>query len=84
MVLIDVRTIEEYNSGHIEGAVNIPLQDIVSGRVPKYTKDAEIGLYCRSGGRSESAKLYLSRHGFSNVKNFGSMADVPPDLDIIS
>ncbi len=83
MVLIDVRTKEEFNTGHIEGAVNIPLQDIISGRLPKYSKDTEIGLYCRNGKRSENAFLFLDRHGFSNLKDYGGISNVPDDLDII-
>jgi len=71
---IDVRTPEEYSSGHVEGAVNIPYTEI-SARIGEVTKDqdATIYLYCRSGRRSGIAQSELQQAGFSNVTNVGGL-----------
>lgn len=50
--LIDVRTPAEYTDGHIDGAVNLSLQDIEGGAVPTAAKDKPVYVYCRSGNRS--------------------------------
>jgi phage shock protein E len=73
---IDVRTPEEYSSGHVEGAVNIPYTEI-SARIGEVTedKDATIYVYCRSGRRSGIAQSELQQSGFSNVVNVGGLDD---------
>ncbi|QIR15026.1 rhodanese-like domain-containing protein [Shewanella aestuarii] len=70
--LIDVRTAEEFAAGHIEGAINIPFDNIVNG-ISKLTlsPDSEIVLYCRSGRRSGIADQSLSEAGFTNSMNAG-------------
>jgi phage shock protein E len=80
--LIDVRTSEEYQSGHIENANLIPLQDIEQ-RIKEVEnlvngdKTKPVVLYCRSGRRSGLAKEILLKHGFSNVINIGGINDWP-------
>ena len=54
-LIIDVRTKEEYNGGHIKGSVNIPL-DKLKNHIPKLTKNLPIITCCASGMRSASAK----------------------------
>ena len=72
--LIDVRTPTEYAQGHIEGAVNVPLQSLQSG-IGKLDlgKDDTVVVYCRSGARSASAKRELEGMGFTSVHNLGGI-----------
>jgi phage shock protein E len=73
---IDVRSIGEYESGHVDGAVNIPHTEIAE-RIGEVTgdKDDVIYLYCRSGRRSGIAKSVLEDAGFTNVVNIGGLSD---------
>ena len=68
--LIDVRTVDEFDAGHIPQSVNIPLQIF-----PESIKDLRefdaIILICRSGNRSGQAKVLLQERGFENVFNGG-------------
>ncbi len=70
VLILDVRTPEEFSQGHIEGAINIPVQEIekMIGELNKYKK-YEIIVYCRSGSRSRKASEILIKHGFRNVYN---------------
>ena len=72
--LIDVRSPGEYASGHIEGARNIPLGQIVSRAKDVGRKDAPVVVYCRSGMRSAQAKSKLEAAGFTRVYNLGGMS----------
>ena len=71
--LVDVRTPEEYASGHIPKAINIPVTEI-GVRPPTEAKTALIIVYCRSGARSESAMKTLQGLGYTKVVNFGSVS----------
>ena len=65
-VWIDVRTVEEFSTDHIEGDANIPLASIdVEKLAAEYGKDAEIMLYCRSGNRAGQAKALLEQAGLA-------------------
>ena len=76
-VWIDVRTPEEYQSDHIDGDVNMPLQTLKPEELAtKYGKDTEIMLYRRSGNRAGQAKQQLEAAGFTKVTNAGSITDV--------
>ena len=66
IMLIDVRTPDEYNEAHHDGAVNIPIDEIET-RVFDNAPDTEMILYCRSGGRAGRAKDALEKRGFINV-----------------
>lgn len=68
--LIDVRTEEEYESGHIPTAINIPF-DVIADNLPTEDRDSLIVLYCRTGNRSGAAERTLRSLGFTNVVNFG-------------
>ena len=76
-LMIDVRTQEEWDSGHIDGATHIPL-DIIADNIHNFTdsKDEEILLYCRSGNRSGKAKKILDNLGYTNTKNLGGITQV--------
>jgi len=72
VTLIDVRTAEEFAAGHIEGAINIPFENIVPELAKRnIAKDAEVVLYCRSGNRSGVAQQSLIKQGYSNTYNAG-------------
>ncbi len=73
-MLLDVRTPQEYASGHIEGAINIPVQQLSSRLGELGEKDREIVVYCRSGARSGQATQVLRGAGFSAVQDIGPMS----------
>lgn len=68
--LVDVRSEAEYNGGHIENAISIPLDKIDD---IKLAKNINLIVYCRSGSRSKSAALKLLDLGYVNVYDLGSM-----------
>lgn len=67
-LLIDSRTAEEFNMGHIDGAVNIPVDDIRS-RLDEIPKDKKIVIYCAVGLRGYIASRILMQYGYTNVFN---------------
>lgn len=78
IIILDVRTPEEYNSGHIENAVLLPVTEIPDKAeeiLPE--KDAKILVYCRSGNRSETAARELINMGYTNVYDFGGIHSWP-------
>ena len=68
--IIDVRTKDEYQGGHIKGSVNIPLQNL-QNNLSKIKKDKPVITCCASGMRSASAKSILKSNGFTEVHNGG-------------
>lgn len=76
VVILDVRTREEYNGGHIPNAVLLPLSDILvdSDRILP-DKDAVILVYCRSGARSANAARELQSMGYKKIYDFGGIID---------
>jgi phage shock protein E len=72
-LIIDVRTVREWNNGHLDGAVLIPYEQI-GERIGAVVKDKSqrIYLYCRSGRRSQIAKESLEKLGYKDVVNLGS------------
>ena len=77
-VILDVRTQEEYEEGHIEGAVLIPdyeIEDKAGEMLPD--KGTTILVYCRSGRRSAAASSSLYNLGYTNVYDFGGIIDWP-------
>ena len=82
-VIIDVRSTEEYNSGHIENAWHMPHTEIGTLITKKnIAKDTPIILYCRSGGRAGKAKKVLSQMGYTAVKNGGGLKDMQKRFSI--
>ena len=70
--LIDVRTPEEFNSGHIEGSTNVPLDRLPSELNHFKSINKPIVLVCRSGMRSGKATSILKNNGIEQVHNGGS------------
>jgi phage shock protein E len=71
-IWIDVRTLDEYNGGHVSEAVNIPYTEISESIAALAgDKDALIYVYCRSGRRSGIAKQTLQGMGYTHVVNVG-------------
>ncbi|MDD2766185.1 MAG: rhodanese-like domain-containing protein [Candidatus Moranbacteria bacterium] len=73
-LFIDVRTKEEYKKRHVTGAMNLPVEEIIDGKLGMLhdmNRDTVLYLYCRSGGRAEKAKEILFSLGFTNVSNLG-------------
>lgn len=78
IIILDVRTQEEFDSGHIENAILIPNTDIsdkASEKLPD--KDQKILVYCRSGNRSQTASAELISMGYTKVFDFGGIIDWP-------
>jgi phage shock protein E len=69
-LLIDVRSESEYDSGYIPTAINIPYTKIQE-RSEEIPKDKLIIVYCKVGGRAETARKKLMELGYENVINFG-------------
>ncbi|MEY2650736.1 MAG: hypothetical protein RL608_1410 [Bacteroidota bacterium] len=78
--LVDVRTPEEFESGHVQASVNIPL-DQVAERLDEFEGKDHIIVFCRSGNRSGMAKAILAQNGFANVTNGGTWEDVKQFID---
>lgn len=77
-VILDVRTMQEYESGHIKGAILLPNENIGEQRPEELPDlDAEILVYCRSGNRSAQAAKKLAALGYENVFDFGGIMDWP-------
>jgi len=73
--LVDVRTPQEFAGGSVQGAVNIPL-DQLPKQLTKLKNKKHIVVFCRSGNRSGMAKSILTQNGFSNVTNGGTWQNV--------
>ena len=72
-VLVDVRTEDEYRSGHIGGSRNIPLAKIDNAVNLLHDKNAPIFVYCQSGSRSKTAVSKLKKLGYTNVTYIGGI-----------
>jgi len=74
---IDVRNPDEYNAGHIEGAILIPLS-VLPVRLHEIDPEKEVIFICRSGGRSAQACEYVIGQGYKKVANLaGGMLNWP-------
>ena len=70
--LLDVRTPEEFASGHLDGAANISVQTLAQ-RLADVPRDQPIVVYCRSGNRSAQAAQILAQAGYTNVYDLGGI-----------
>lgn len=70
-LIIDVRGTEEYHASHVEGAINLPLGDLLADEtlMKGYPKETTIIFYCRTGARSGKALEILRNLGFTDVTN---------------
>jgi phage shock protein E len=77
--LVDVRTPEEFAAGHLEGAINLPVDTLKSRAAAELApSDAPVVLYCRSGRRSAQAAALLGELGFTQVHDLGPMPTGTP------
>lgn len=74
VILIDVRTKVEYDSGHIKGAINIPNTEI--GNTINYDKNKIIAVYCRTGKRSSEAAKTLAKLGYTKIYDLGGIENM--------
>lgn len=74
-VIVDVRSPTEYASGHIEGSLNIPLQEL-GNKISNLDKNKTVLLCCASGSRSGMAVAILKGKGFRNVINAGPWSNL--------
>ena len=80
-IILDVREQEEYNQGHIPGAILIPYTEIKAKAETVLTdKDQLILVYCRSGRRSKNAARELCSLGYTDVREFGGIIDWPYEI----
>ena len=75
-LLLDVRTPQEFADGHVDGALNIPVQELESklASLPA-KKDQDVVVYCRSGARSARASGILKQAGFTKIHDLGAMSN---------
>lgn len=81
-IILDVREKEEYDEGHIPGAVLLPYTDI-ENKAEQMLPDKEklILVYCRTGRRSKIAAESLVKLGYTNIKEFGGITDWPYETE---
>ncbi|MBQ6757147.1 MAG: rhodanese-like domain-containing protein [Oscillospiraceae bacterium] len=81
-ILLDVRTYEEYDEGHIPGAYIVPLDDIRSiNEDSPWSRDQLILVYCRSGRRSKLAAEEMCKMGYTNVVEIGGIIDWKGEIE---
>ena len=78
--IIDVRTSMEFNSGHIKGSKNIPLQ-VLGHQLKSLRKDKPVIAVCASGSRSAAARSILQANGFAEVYNGGGYRSLQAELN---
>lgn len=75
-IILDVRRPDEYATGHIPNAINIPNENIGTDEISQLPdKDQLIMVYCRSGRRSKEAAEKLAALGYTNIVEFGGIID---------
>jgi len=80
-IILDTREQDEFDEGHIPGAILIPYTEIEERSEEMLPdKDAQILVYCRSGRRSKIASEGLAKLGYTNVKEFGGIIDWPYEV----
>lgn len=82
-ILIDVRTLSEYEKKHIPGATLLPIEEIRNGSVEKILPDKKqkILVYCWTGRRAEDSAAILAEMGYSNVISFGGLIEWEGDVE---
>lgn len=78
VIIIDVRTAEEYKTGHVEGAINIPYDEIENE--VNYDKDKTIAVYCRTGVRSSETAKTLEKMGYTKIYDLGGLENFNVEL----
>ena len=81
-ILLDVRRDDEFEEGHIPGAINIPNESIGTEEIAELPdKSQTIYVYCRSGNRSKQASQKLVDLGYTNVIEFGGIIDYSGEIE---
>ena len=81
-IILDAREQDEFDEGHIKGAILIPYTEIENKAEEMLPdKDSLILVYCRSGRRSKIASESLAKLGYTNVKEFGGIIDWPYEVE---
>ncbi len=81
VTVLDVRSAQEFESGHVPGALNIPHDQVAARSAELGAKDRPVLLYCRSGRRSGLAASDLARLGFTALYDFKSISAWPGPVD---
>lgn len=74
--IVDVRSESEFDGGHVNGAVNIPLHEIPERMDEFKQMNGPVVVYCAAGGRSANAYAYLKHSGISNVHDAGGIGSI--------
>ena len=81
-ILLDVRRDDEFEEGHIPGAINIPNESIGTEEIAELSdKNQTIYVYCRSGNRSKQASQKLVDLGYTDVIEFGGIIDYSGEIE---
>ncbi len=78
-LFIDVRNPDEFATGTVPGAINIP-SPLIPVRLTEIPRDRTVIVFCQSGSRSGLTKQFLVREGYTNCVNGGAMANVLEQL----
>jgi len=82
VILLDVRTMEEYRQAHIPGSILIPVDELQGKIEDKFpNKEQGIIIYCRSGNRSKTAANMLLKMGYKNVYDLGGIINWPYEVE---
>ena len=82
IILLDVRTQEEYDKKHIPGALLLPIADIKEGKFGKLPdKNQKILIYCWTGRRAEDSAKILVENGYTNVYEFGGIINWTGEIE---
>ena len=83
VIVLDVREQDEFDSGHIPGAVLLPVGTIAEDTAAAVIDDPDtvVLVYCRSGNRSKTASQALADLGYTNVYEFGGINDWPYEIE---
>lgn len=79
--VLDVREVEEYHSGHIPRAINLPLSGLEKGEFSSISKDGKYVVICRSGNRSVAASNILTDNGFHVINVKEGMSSWTGDIE---
>ena len=82
-VVIDVRTAPEFVEGHVQGAINLDVENgTFQGKLSSLDKSVEYALYCRSGSRSAMAAELMATAGFTEVRDLGALESAAQSLGL--
>ena len=81
-IILDIRRADEYDEGHIPGAINVANESIGTAEIPELPDKSQLILvYCRSGRRSKEASEKLVKLGYTNIVEFGGILDWKGEIE---